>query len=73
MSQTVESWTHHRARVASLSRSRTTDDPELVAARRDLAAAKLEEHIERALASAPPLSDAQRERLASILSGGASA
>jgi hypothetical protein len=33
-------WTHHRARVAALSRDRAPDDPELLAARRDLAAAR---------------------------------
>lgn len=61
----------HRARVASLSRSRRSDDPELVKARRDLFAAKLEAHIERTLAEAPPLTEEQRDRLAGIFTGGA--
>jgi hypothetical protein len=30
------SWTHHRARVAALTRDRSPDDPELVAARHEL-------------------------------------
>ena len=61
-----------RARVASLSRSRSNDDPDLIAARRDLAAANLSEFIAKTLASAPPLSDDQRRRLAGLFAGGAS-
>ena len=36
----------------------------------DLAALTLEEHVERALAKAPPLSDEQAERIARRLRGG---
>ncbi|WP_439592392.1 hypothetical protein [Microbacterium sp.] len=61
-----------RARVAAFTRSRAADDPDLVDARRDLAAANLEKHITRVVADAPPLTDAQRTRLASLLRGGAS-
>ena len=39
----MSSWTHHRARVAALSRDRAPDDPELLAARRDLAQARAAE------------------------------
>ena len=60
-------WTHHRARVAALSRDRAPDDPELVDARRSLAAARLEEYIERTVAAAPPLTAAQRARLRGLL------
>ena len=63
---------HERARIASLSRSRTVDDPELVEARRNLRAASLEAHVKRILSEAPPLSDEQRRRLAGLLTGGAS-
>lgn len=63
----------HRARVASLTRSRAADDPDLVGARQDLAAAAATSHIERILATAPPLTDAQRHRLAGLFAGGASA
>lgn len=68
------SWTTERARVASLSRSRTSNDPDLVQARSNLKAARLEEYVARAVAEAPPLSDSQRERIAAILrpSGGES-
>lgn len=61
----------HRARVASLTRSRTVDDPDLIAARRDLAAAAATSHIERILATAPPLSADQRQRIAGLFAGGA--
>lgn len=60
---------HHRARIAALSRDRTADDPELVAARQNLKAARLEDHISQALADAPPLSEEQRARIAGLLVG----
>jgi hypothetical protein len=56
-----------RARVASLSRSRTVDDPDLVRARQNLKAARLEEHIAEVVAAAPPLTSEQRDRLAALL------
>lgn len=40
--------------------------------RADLAAAKLEQYIEKVVSSAPPLTDSQRSRLAALLTGGAS-
>ena len=60
-------WTHHRARVAALSRDRATNDPALLDARRDLRAARLEEYIKRTVDTAPALTDAQRDRLALLL------
>ena len=69
----MSTWTIERARLASLTRSRSADDPDLLAARRDLRAARLEEYISKTLAAAPPLSDAQRDRLALLLRGGAAA
>jgi len=60
-------WTHHRARVAALSRDRAADDPDLLAARRDLRAARLEGHIKRTVDAAPALTDEQRSRLALLL------
>ncbi len=65
------SWTSDRARVASLSRSRTADDADLLEAKRDLRAARLEEKIRETVDSAPPLSAAQRTRLTLLLNGGA--
>jgi len=67
----VSTWTHHRARIASLSRSRRPDDPDLVEARRDLAAERLASHVARVVAEAPPLTEQQRDRVAAILRGSA--
>ena len=62
--------THYRAKVASLTRSRTPDDPELVEAKRDYRAEKLGELIQHQVDAWPPLTIEQRERLAAILRGG---
>lgn len=61
---------HHRGRVAALSRSRPADDPDLLAARRDLAAEHLAESIARAVATAPPFTLEQRARLSQLLLSG---
>jgi hypothetical protein len=61
------SWTHHRARVAALSRDRAPDDPELLAARRDLAEARLAARIDQA---GDLLDPAGRARLAERLLAG---
>lgn len=68
------SWTTERARVAALSRSREHDDPDLEAARRNLRAAVLSEHIQKSLAEKPPFTEDQLRELAAQLrpSGGAS-
>ena len=58
---------HHRARIGGLSRDRRPDDPELLDAKRSLAAEMLTEYIEKILAEAPPLNDEQRTRLAELL------
>jgi hypothetical protein len=63
----LSTWTTHRARVASLTRSRTPDDPDLIAARRNLAAARLEDYVQRVVDAAPPLTPEQRDRIAAIL------
>lgn len=70
------SWTHERARVAALSRcvaagERSADDPDLLEAKRNLRAMRLEEHVAKAVAEAPPMTDEQRDRIAAILRGGA--
>ena len=61
------SWTQERARVASLSRSRTPDDPDLIAARRNLRTERLADYIKRTVDAAPPLTAEQRDRLALLL------
>ncbi len=61
------SWQQERARVASLTRSRQADDPELIEARRRLRTERTAAYIEKMLAEAPPLTDEQRARLAELL------
>ncbi|SET33105.1 hypothetical protein [Geodermatophilus poikilotrophus] len=61
------SWTHHRARVAALSRDRASDDPELLDARRRLRAERLAKAIRETVDAAPPLTDPQRRELAALL------
>ena len=63
--------TRDKARVASLTRSRTPDDPELLDARRNLAAENLAAFIERTVDAAPPLTAEQRAKLAGLLTAGA--
>jgi len=58
-----------RGKLGATARRFPNDPDRLAEARRDLAAAKLQDYIERTLADAPPLSDAQRERLAVLLRG----
>ncbi len=67
----MSNWTHERAKVASLARSRSEDDPDLVEARRNLRAERLELYIQRTIDGAPPLTDSQRARLAGLLRPGA--
>lgn len=61
------SWTAERARVASLTRSRPADDPDLVEARRNLRAERLAKAISETVNAAPALTDDQRTRLALLL------
>lgn len=64
---------HHRARIAALSRDREPDDPDILLARRDKASADIEAYVGRVLAAAPPLTDAQKERIAALLRVGSAA
>jgi hypothetical protein len=66
------SWTVERARIAGMSSrpNRPPNDPELVEARRNLRALRLEDHVRKVLAGAPPLTDDQRERIAELLRAG---
>lgn len=50
---------------------RRPDDPEIIAARRDLAYAGLAEHIRRVVDAAPPATPEQLDRLNAILAGAA--
>ncbi len=65
------SWQHERARVASLSRDRAHDDPELLSARKNLRAERLAVRLAQCAAdvaaAAPELTAEQRRRLAQIV------
>ncbi len=63
------SWTHERARLASLSRSRNADDPELIEARQNLKAERLAAHVAKVVADWPPLTPEQIDRVAVLLRG----
>jgi hypothetical protein len=54
-----------RAKIGSLSRSRQSDDPELVEARRALVADRLLQHVR---SDADKLTDVQREEAVALLS-----
>lgn len=57
----------YSGQVAALSRRRSPDDPQLLAARRDLAAHQIEQYISRVVAGAPALTDDQRARIGDLL------
>jgi hypothetical protein len=59
-----------RNRLGVTIRHHRSDAERVAAARRDLAAAKLEDFITRTVDAAPPLTPAQRDRLALLLRGG---
>lgn len=62
-----------RARIAALSRARESDDPDLIEARRNLRALRLEDHVRQVVAEAPPLTTEQRARIAALLKVGGAA
>lgn len=55
-----------RARQAGFSRSRPDDDPEYIAARQQLKALTLEEHIQKTVNSWPELTQDQLARLSGL-------
>lgn len=58
----------HRGRVAALVRHQhSPDSPEVLEARRDLAESKIADAVAAAVASAPPLTPEQVNRLARLL------
>jgi hypothetical protein len=64
-------WKQKRGRLARLSQDLPPNHPDLIEARRELKAQRLEEHIAKVVDSAPPLTPEQRDRIAAILKGGA--
>lgn len=61
---------HARAMLGVEHRRRDASPEAIAEARRELAAAKLEDYITRTVDAAPPLTPEQRERLAALLRGG---
>lgn len=56
----MRTWTHYRARVASLSRDRSPNDPELIEARQCMQAARVVDRVRDALESDLGLTPEQR-------------
>jgi hypothetical protein len=61
------SWKNERARVASLTRSRKPDDPDLLNARLKLKTLRLDDQVSVFISTLPSLSDGQRQRVARSL------
>lgn len=66
----MAAWTKVRSEYANLAKTRDASDPEMVEKRVELRALKLEDHVTRVLAEAPPLTDEQLGRIASLLRAG---
>lgn len=66
----TNSWTHERAKIASLSRKLPADDPQIIQARQNLKAILLEERIRAVVESAPPLRPEQADKLAALFRAG---
>ena len=60
-----------QARLAALSRDRSPDDPELLAARAEFAFARFEGQVSDLVANFPPLRRERLARVASMLKAGA--
>ena len=71
-SEKTTTWQRERARVAGMSSrpNRAQDDPDLVAARRNMRALKLEADILKVLAGEPALNEEQRNHIAEMLRAG---
>ncbi|MGO9297043.1 MAG: hypothetical protein ACLP52_24720 [Streptosporangiaceae bacterium] len=62
-----------KAKLAGLVAHRDPADPAITEARRDLAAANLEQHIQRIITAAPELTPEQADRLRALLPAPAAA
>jgi hypothetical protein len=69
----VPTWTKVRSEYANLARTHDPSDPQMVEKRLELRALKLEDHVTRVLAQAPPMTSEQRDRIAALLRVGAGA
>ncbi len=59
-----------RNRYGGVKRQHPHDEQRLEDARRELAAAKIEQYIDKVLSTAPPLTDSQRQTIVGLLRGG---
>ena len=53
--------------VARATRKHGAESVEVIDARRELATAKIAEYVQKIVAAAPPLTDEQRDRLATLM------
>lgn len=63
-------WQQAHARLASVSRLRHDDDPEVLALRREMRRLYAESIVSRVLAESPPFTPEQQDRIRAILNGG---
>lgn len=63
------SWTTERARVASLTRSRPQNDPDLLVAKSNLKAELYADHVRKLVNAAPPLTAEQRDTIMAAFAG----
>ena len=64
---TATTWTKARSILANAIKEHGQNSPEAVEARRNFNALRTEEYLRKVLSAAPPLSDAQRAKLAELL------
>lgn len=66
----MSSWTKVRSELANGVKQLGPEHPKVIEKRAELRALRLEEHVQRVLSQAPPLTDEQRERIAGLLRAG---
>lgn len=69
----MSTWTKSRSELANLSKKHPPSSPEIQEKRLELRALKLEDHVRRVISEAPPLTEAQRQRIADLLRAGGAA
>ena len=69
----MSTWTKARSEHANLRKRLGADDPAVVEKRLELRALRLEDHVQRVLSEAPPLTEDQRARIAALLRAGGAA
>lgn len=62
-----QTWTQARSQLANATKRHGANSPQAQEARQHLRALRLEDHVTKVLAQAPPLTDEQRTKLAELL------